>query len=833
MSRFSHDDLYHDGEEEDQKVVEMSRETRSSRHRDRNGGRTRDSGQAEATSAHNIVPDEVDMDQSGVTVNNASLQVHREGSANSSRVLSGMDAITETHTDHDTNSESSRLPGEPGSLNDVPLTSSIVANSKRQAVEMEDSNEDDNRVNEDEYTRRSSRNKRRRDNNNNRSGSEHSASTSATIKTGATGCSSTLMAGTSAANRSTAAGPGAAANDAHPAGISSHSRTTQTALDMSDMMAQGRGMPVRQQQPQQQGYLQTTTKTFATPRQNVVNSHGDSPPEAPIVSSAVAVSPAAVQTQINNTHTHVATAGASWMGTDHLETNNAAEPSTTATASGHLPAGNFNKHIRNLVGRQNSASNYHRHSGDHEVNVPSGSHAEGTAGGGSGGKGKAPTTTTGDAVRHGSYRDSRRRESRQKSHRGSHRESHRDGKRESRQHSRASRRGVRGTSDRQIEKIKHNTSRHTSQNKHSGRRHGRHSGRSRSHDHNRRSKYDDHNDHYRFRRGETLYGKYKVRGLLGEGTFGQVVECEDRDRGGQVAAVKIIRSTPKYRDAAKIEVKILKDLKAANGGKHHYCVELLDWFDYRGHICIVFRRLGLSIFDFLKQNEFKPYLVEHIQAFAHQLFTAIDFMHRTHYIHTDLKPENILLMSSEALSTYHPKYGSYRRLLNPEIRLIDFGSTHHERSHHSSVVSTRHYRAPEIMLGLGWSYPCDLWSIGCILIELYTGHVLFQTHDNLEHLAMMQKVIGPIPEDIVEACPKTKYFSHRRLRWPNSDVPSSSIKFINAQCHPLFEYKRENGQVHDDLIDLLSKLLQFNPRHRLSAREALEHPFCRSLSPSS
>lgn len=81
--------------------------------------------------------------------------------------------------------------------------------------------------------------------------------------------------------------------------------------------------------------------------------------------------------------------------------------------------------------------------------------------------------------------------------------------------------------------------------------------------------------------------------------------------------------------------------------------------------------------------------------------------------------------------------------MDTDIRLIDFGSATFEEEYHSSVVSTRHYRAPEIILGLGWSYPCDIWSIGCILVEFYTGDALFQTHDNLEHLAMMQAVCGP------------------------------------------------------------------------------------------
>jgi dual-specificity kinase len=129
-------------------------------------------------------------------------------------------------------------------------------------------------------------------------------------------------------------------------------------------------------------------------------------------------------------------------------------------------------------------------------------------------------------------------------------------------------------------------------------------------------------------------------------------------------------------------------------------------------------------------------------------------LHDLNLIHTDLKPENILLCdNSYQTFTYNRKIpsssttinrqASQRRvLLDTEIRLIDFGSATFQDEYHSSVVSTRHYRAPEIILGLGWSFPCDIWSIGCILVEFFTGDALFQTHDNLEHLAMMEAVVG-------------------------------------------------------------------------------------------
>lgn len=258
---------------------------------------------------------------------------------------------------------------------------------------------------------------------------------------------------------------------------------------------------------------------------------------------------------------------------------------------------------------------------------------------------------------------------------------------------------------------------------------------------------------------------------MGQGTFGKVVEAYDKQRKAR-CAVKIIRSIQKYRDASRIELRVLSTLASNDKANRNKCIHLRDCFDFRNHICIVTDLLGQSVFDFLKGNGFVPFPSSQIQQFARQLFTSVacEFplncnwiipalinhavLHDLNLIHTDLKPENILLVSN-AYQTFtynrtipssshaNPRNARQRRvLLDGEIRLIDFGSATFDDEYHSSVVSTRHYRAPEIILNLGWSFPCDIWSIGCILVEFFTGDALFQTHDNLEHLAMMEAVIG-------------------------------------------------------------------------------------------
>lgn len=196
-------------------------------------------------------------------------------------------------------------------------------------------------------------------------------------------------------------------------------------------------------------------------------------------------------------------------------------------------------------------------------------------------------------------------------------------------------------------------------------------------------------------------------------------------------------------------------------------------------------------------------------------------LHDLNLIHTDLKPENILLVANTYQTfTYHrhvpssstqiQRIAKQRRvLLDTDIRLIDFGSATFDDEYHSSVVSTRHYRAPEIILNLGWSFPCDIWSIGCILVEFFTGDALFQTHDNLEHLAMMESICNAkIEPKLVRQvqnsgrgsnanaaakfetqlrlhnCMLTtlfRYFNrYLKLDYPNQETPKNSKKYVKA-----------------------------------------------------
>ncbi|CAG9769493.1 unnamed protein product [Ceutorhynchus assimilis] len=332
---------------------------------------------------------------------------------------------------------------------------------------------------------------------------------------------------------------------------------------------------------------------------------------------------------------------------------------------------------------------------------------------------------------------------------------------------------------------------------------------------------DDEEGHLIYRSGDILQDRYKILGTLGEGTFGKVVKMKDLQMDHSMA-LKIIKNVEKYREAAKLEINVLEKLSDKDPDCNHLCVKMLDWFDYHGHMCIAFEMLGLSVFDFLKDNSYQPYPLEQVRHIGYQLCYSVKFLHDNKLTHTDLKPENILFVDSDFDFVYNSKKRKdVKRVKRTDVRLIDFGSATFDHEHHSTIVSTRHYRAPEVILELGWSQPCDVWSIGCILFELYLGITLFQTHDNREHLAMMQRILGEIPQRMARKT-KTKYFYKGRLDW---DEKSSAGRYVRDNCKPLLRYKQSDDIDHNYLFDLIFKMLDYEPSERITLKEALKHPF--------
>ncbi|XP_006892482.1 PREDICTED: dual specificity protein kinase CLK1-like [Elephantulus edwardii] len=293
----------------------------------------------------------------------------------------------------------------------------------------------------------------------------------------------------------------------------------------------------------------------------------------------------------------------------------------------------------------------------------------------------------------------------------------------------------------------------------------------------------------------------EIVGTLREGAFGKVVEFIDHKAGDRRVAVKIVKNVDRYCEAARLEIQVLEHLNTTDPDSTFHCVRMLEWFEQHGHVCIVFELLGLSTYDFIKENGFLPFRMDPIRKMAYPICKSVNFLHSNKLTHTDLKPENILFVQSDY--TEEMKRDE-RTLINPDIKVVDFGSATYDDEHHSTLVSTRHYRAPEVTLALGWSQPCDVWSIGCILIEYYIGFAIFPTHDSKEHLAMMERILGPLPKHMIQKTRKRKYFHHDRLDW---DEHSSADRYVSRRCKPLKELMLSQDAEHQLLFNILLESL--------------------------
>lgn len=288
--------------------------------------------------------------------------------------------------------------------------------------------------------------------------------------------------------------------------------------------------------------------------------------------------------------------------------------------------------------------------------------------------------------------------------------------------------------------------------------------------------------------------------------------------------MKALKRLEDYHDAAKHEVDVLDIISKADRGLRSNCIETIDFFDWHKHYYIVFPLLSTSVFNFLEQNDYEPYPIDQVISITQQLCEAVHFMHKLKICHTDLKPENIMFVSSAYDDVYSETRGRPIRVVrDARVKVIDFGSAVLEGERHPTTIQTRHYRAPEVVLECGWSYPADIWSLGCILYELVTGQCLFMTHDNLEHLAMMERFLGPLPRDLIRRSRRRRYFRRGRLDW---DTNSSDGRYVRHHVKSLGDVWCSTPDLHFRLaFDLVREMLRYEPGSRITARDSQEHPF--------
>ena len=331
---------------------------------------------------------------------------------------------------------------------------------------------------------------------------------------------------------------------------------------------------------------------------------------------------------------------------------------------------------------------------------------------------------------------------------------------------------------------------------------------------------EDADDHILWNVGDLICNnRYIVRRMLGKGTFGTVLEVIDsKDRS--IKALKVVRPGTCIKEAKKEEANLTRlNILDPNGEKG--VVRLCNSFRLDHHYCLVVDKLGKSLFDLIKRNDYRGFNMWEIQNYTYQVLITLEFLHSHGIAHTDLKPENILFVrDSYQFDRNRRQYKS--NVL--DVRLIDYGGATFPEQYHTTTVNTRHYRAPEILLRNGWDHTSDIWCLGCILVELYTGNMLFPIFDDYSHLALIVKLLGHIPLKMVKACGALirKYFTKQyRLNWPQLNNSHKLLRVVNRA---LF-IEDLIGSEHQEFVHLVYSMLRLMPSRRITAAQALRHPF--------
>ena len=362
--------------------------------------------------------------------------------------------------------------------------------------------------------------------------------------------------------------------------------------------------------------------------------------------------------------------------------------------------------------------------------------------------------------------------------------------------------------------------------------------------------------------GNVVAGQYLVEGVLGSAAFSTAYKCidlnseEDSSHAQEEVCLKVIKNTKDFFDQSLDEIKILELLRQTGKCKENFILEMKTFFYHREHLIIVTELLRQNLFEFGKfimDSGEEPYFtLSRLSYVIRQCLVSLRFVHNLGLVHSDIKPENILL-------------ASYSRA---KVKVIDFGSSCYLTDRQSSYIQSRSYRAPEVVLGLPYDGRIDIWSLGCVMAEMFTGEVTFQNDSIVSMLSRIEAICGPFPRHMIaQGRQSPRYFAKCGLLFEkvrehsastdtytddddddDDDDSSGEDEKVKSTNIDVFQPKRTSmaarlGFVSDIMdrfdagmqlskdrkrealfVDFVRKLLTIDSEIRPTAAEALEHP---------
>ncbi|KAJ2439203.1 serine/threonine protein kinase, CMGC, dual-specificity [Coemansia sp. RSA 2424] len=372
--------------------------------------------------------------------------------------------------------------------------------------------------------------------------------------------------------------------------------------------------------------------------------------------------------------------------------------------------------------------------------------------------------------------------------------------------------------------------------------------------------FDDERGDYIIHMHDHMLYRYELQEVMGKGSFGQVLRACDH-KTGETVAIKIIRNRKRFHHQAQVEVKLLECLRRWDPTGAHNILQMTASFYFRNHLCIVMELLSINLYEWLKAHQFTGTPVPLLRSFTVQMLQSLQLMARHRIIHADLKPENILLahpppMPSRRVAPPGASGPPPHPLSNPQlgadilrgayqIKVIDLGSSCFETERVYTYIQSRFYRAPEVILGLAYGTGIDVWSLGCIVVELLTGYPLFPGENEREQLATIVEVLGPPPAYMLERAPRCAEFAEpapygvqatptgNMLLMPNGaclvgnlvikPVSNSKGKRRRPGSRPLVQVLARARDPR--LVDFVLRTLAWDPAMRMSPEDALRHPW--------
>ncbi|PVV01461.1 hypothetical protein BB560_004119 [Smittium megazygosporum] len=315
--------------------------------------------------------------------------------------------------------------------------------------------------------------------------------------------------------------------------------------------------------------------------------------------------------------------------------------------------------------------------------------------------------------------------------------------------------------------------------------------------------------------------KYEMLTQVGEGTYGKVYKAKIIETGRTVALkrIKIEFEREGFPVTAMREIKLMRKLD------HPNITKLIDVIQTESDVYMVMEYMEYDLSGLLAFPDFKL-KPENIKSLMQQMLSGLEFMHRNQVIHRDIKGSNILVTSTG------------------QIKYVDFGlarlAHNNDKLHHTNRVITLWYRPPELLLGsTEYGFEVDIWSLGCIMAEMYMKKPMFQGQNEISTLSQIFSLLGPPVKTDEEGNMEAEYNGsnlseiilefYYNLPWLSLMNPKKTLHLGNSKSTKK-KYKKNFMEIlskHMDLgaMRLLSRMLELEPFKRPTAKECLEDDY--------